>query len=77
MGNGLSKKTPPRFLYTGATLLHALFWGCVQTWLRPPGLAEGSQGVVNLPEAAKLAPKEWRGPYEEPKKLPAAAAPEE
>ncbi len=74
IGNGLSKKNPPRFLYTGATLLHALFWGCVQVWLRTDGLAETGEREVNLPEAARLAPREWKGPYQEPKKIPAAVA---
>ena len=68
IANGLMKTKPPRFVYTGTILLYALFWGFVQQWIRPQFLADALVKRCNLPEAVKLAPRIWKGPYEEPKK---------
>lgn len=73
IANGMAKARPPRHLYTGTTVRYALFWGFVQMWIRPQFLADSLAESSNLHVAAKLAPREWKGPYVEPQKAPIAA----
>ena len=74
IANGLQKPPPPRVLYTGTTVTYALFWGFVQKWIRPQWLADSLQETSNLPTAAKLAPRVWKGPYVKPQKAQIAAS---
>ena len=76
IANGLSKPKPPRFQYTGTVLLYALFWGFVQQWMRPQFLADSLVQRCNLPQSVHLTPTEYKGPYQEPKRV-LAVAPEE
>lgn len=69
----LRKPKPKRYTYTGKMLFYSLFWGYMQVWVRPTGLARNLQKQYSLAECAEKAPTVWEGPYQKPTPAPPKA----